>query len=72
MWEHTHLFNESKKGFTKMTDRIDCRIPLGLVGKIFSRKYVKNRIEQLLEYRHSTVYEAVSYTHLTLPTNREV
>ena len=57
MWEHTHLFNETKKGFTKMNDIIDCRIPLGLVGKIFSRKYVKNRIEQLLEYRHSTVYE---------------
>ena len=57
MWEHTHQFNEAKGGMSEMIDRIDCRIPLGLLGKIFFRGYVKNRVEQLLAYRHSTVHD---------------
>ena len=35
------------------------------------RKAAKLKLDQLLE-KHGVTLEAVSYTHLTLPTNREV
>ena len=35
-------------------------------------QYAKTKVATLLAYIDSTYPDAVSYTHLTLPTNREV
>ena len=48
---------------------------LGLsICPVKTREEAKNKLKQLAEGKYGIIYitEAVSYTHLTLPTNREV
>ena len=59
LWHHKHFIKAIKNG-VEMKDIIDYKIPLGIIGRIAQPILVAPKLK------------AVSYTHLTLPTNREV
>jgi len=53
---HHHYF-EGKDGVTVMTDVFDYKSPLGLLGKIADRLFLKQYMKRLLEKRNQTIKE---------------
>ncbi len=52
VWEHTHTFTEQNGGVL-MTDVVNYKLPLGFVGHIIERLFVRRKIESIFEYRSS-------------------
>ena len=50
-WEHTHLFEEDGDGTTAITDRVRYAIPLGPLGAIAHRAFVRRDLERIFDYR---------------------
>ncbi|WP_330442203.1 SRPBCC family protein [Flavobacterium sp. C4GT6] len=53
---HHHYFEE-KNGVTVMTDVFDYKSPLGLLGKMSDRLFLKQYMKRLLEKRNQTIKE---------------
>lgn len=51
LWEHTHLFEEDSDGATVIHDRIRYAIPLGPIGSIAHRLFVRRDLERIFDYR---------------------
>ena len=54
VWEHTHTFEIQNNG-VMMTDKILYQLPLGFIGKIMNKLFVRNKIESIFEYRRKTL-----------------
>ena len=50
MWHHEHIFEEKENGIL-MTDIITYVPPLGFLGKIANRLFIKKKVNQIFEYR---------------------
>jgi uncharacterized protein len=53
-WHHTHSFFETPKG-TLMVDEVLYRLPFGFLGDLFGRKFVKNDVEKIFNYRKQII-----------------
>jgi ligand-binding SRPBCC domain-containing protein len=51
LWEHTHLFEQDGEGATVIHDRIRYAIPLGPLGTIAHRLFVRRDLERIFDYR---------------------
>ncbi len=51
LWEHTHLFEEDGEGSTAITDRVRYAIPLGPLGALAHRAFVRRDLERIFDYR---------------------
>lgn len=56
LWHHTHKF-ESVRGGTLMTDRVRYKVPLGYLGWVASRKFVKEEVKNIFSYRKNVISE---------------
>jgi uncharacterized protein len=56
-WEHTHLFTPESPGICILEDRIDYRLPLGLIGNFLGGWYVRRKLKKLFAYRHHVTAE---------------
>jgi len=54
LWHHTHRF-EAKDGGTRMTDVVRYRLPLGVLGAIAHRFFVKKDVEKIFDYRREKI-----------------
>lgn len=54
MWHHEHHF-EVGNGKVFMTDRVSYKLPMGFLGRIAHRLFVKKQLEQIFEYREVTL-----------------
>ncbi|NLR78793.1 SRPBCC family protein [Chitinophaga eiseniae] len=54
IWHHEHHF-EQVPGGVKMTDLVHYRLPLGWLGKLAHRLFVKQQLAMLFEYRYKAV-----------------
>lgn len=56
IWHHQHFFKEIEGG-VEMTDIVDYKLPLGILGDIAHAIFVKKQLEQIFAYRHKRVEE---------------
>lgn len=56
LWYHTHKFVECRGG-TMMTDTVKYKVPLGILGYIFIRPFVKSDVEKIFAYRTKVIKE---------------
>lgn len=57
LWEHTHLFEKDGDGATVIHDRVRYAIPLGPLGAIAHRLFVRRDLERIFNYRRDAVAE---------------
>jgi ligand-binding SRPBCC domain-containing protein len=55
-WIHEHRFEETDKG-TLMTDTVRYRLPLGVLGKVAHRLFVRRDVEEIFRYRQKIIKE---------------
>jgi ligand-binding SRPBCC domain-containing protein len=49
-WHHKHFFEATANG-VKMTDVVHYALPLGFLGRIMNALIVKNKLEEIFDYR---------------------
>lgn len=57
MWHHEHHFKELENGKVQMNDIVSFKLPLGLIGRLFAGRMIRNRVTQIFEYRETRVNE---------------
>lgn len=55
LWDHTHTFEADGDGGTLMRDRVIYRIPLGPLGEIAHRIFVRRDVERIFDYRYEEI-----------------
>jgi ligand-binding SRPBCC domain-containing protein len=60
LWEHTHLFEKDGDDATIIHDRIRYSIPLGLLGILAHRLFVRRDLERIFDYRAKAVVERLT------------
>ncbi len=50
LWHHKHFFEATDSG-TKMTDIVHYALPLGFLGRILNSLVVKNKLNEIFDYR---------------------
>lgn len=50
LWNHFHEFIPNEKGIL-IKDTVDYELPLGFLGEIAHKLFVKNKVEQIFSYR---------------------
>lgn len=51
LWRHTHTFEEVGPDRTLMRDRVEYRMPAGLLGRIARAAFVKRSLNAIFDYR---------------------
>lgn len=51
IWSHKHEFVSNEKG-TLMTDTVDYKLPLGIIGNIAHKLLVKRKVESIFDFRY--------------------
>jgi ligand-binding SRPBCC domain-containing protein len=59
LWEHAHLFEPDGSGATIIHDRIHYAIPLGPLGALAHRAFVRRDLERIFDYRRDAVAERI-------------
>jgi ligand-binding SRPBCC domain-containing protein len=54
-WEHTHIFERDGDGATVIHDRVRYAIPLGPLGALAHRLFVRRDLERIFDYRSEAV-----------------
>lgn len=60
LWEHTHRFEEDGDGATVIHDRVRYEIPLGPLGAIAHRLFVRRDLERIFDFRRDAVAERLA------------
>ncbi len=55
MWHHEHFFEALPNGHTLMRDKISYKIPLGILGYLAQRLFIKKQLIQIFSYRHKVL-----------------
>ena len=53
MWHHEHHFEEISEGKVLMTDIVNFKMPLGILGDLFAGALVKNKVRFIFESRYT-------------------
>lgn len=64
LWRHKHIF-EDKGDYVLMIDELEYALPLGILGVLAQKIFVKNRIEEIFNYRFEKVEELFNSTSKT-------
>lgn len=56
LWNHYHEFIPNEKGVL-IRDTVDYELPMGFLGEIAHKLFVKNKLEQIFSYRFNILEE---------------
>lgn len=56
LWHHQHHFREVRGGI-EMTDIVHYKLPLGWLGDLAHRLFVRRQLMEIFEYRHRKIME---------------
>ena len=59
LWHHQHHFKVTEKG-VEMTDMVHYRPPLGLLGALANRLFIKKKLKEIFYYRATVINELLS------------
>lgn len=51
-WKHSHIFTQTRKGETKLCDRVEFTLPFGFIGRLFEG-FIAWQLEKMFLYRHN-------------------
>jgi len=51
LWRHTHTFEELSPNATLVRDRVEYRIPFGLLGRVAHLLFVRRALNKIFDYR---------------------
>lgn len=60
-WQHQHIFNPVEDG-TEIIDRVTYQLPFGVLGDLVHRLWVKQRLEEIFDFRAEQVGRLFSPT----------
>jgi ligand-binding SRPBCC domain-containing protein len=60
LWEHTHEFEPMGEGATAIRDRVRYALPLGPLGNLAHRLFVRRDVERIFDYRRQAVAERLA------------
>ncbi|HEV7615442.1 MAG TPA: SRPBCC family protein [Solirubrobacterales bacterium] len=60
LWEHTHEFEPAGEGVTTIRDRVRYALPLGPLGRLAHRLFVRRDVERIFDYRREAVAERLA------------
>lgn len=52
-WEHTHRLEPLSENSCQLSDRIEYRAPLGIIGELFGGRLIRGQLERTFRYRHA-------------------
>jgi len=55
LWEHSHFFEPDGEGATVIRDRVRYSIPLGPLGALAHRLFVRRDLERIFDYRRDAL-----------------
>jgi ligand-binding SRPBCC domain-containing protein len=55
LWEHSHLFEATGEGAVLIADRVRYALPLGALGSLAHRLFVRRDVERIFDYRREAV-----------------
>jgi ligand-binding SRPBCC domain-containing protein len=55
LWEHTHEFEPAGTGATTIRDRVRYAMPLGPLGEVAHRLFVRRDLERIFDFRQQAV-----------------
>jgi len=55
LWEHTHEFEPAADGAVLIRDRVRYALPLGSLGELAHRLFVRRDVERIFDYRREAV-----------------
>jgi len=55
LWDHTHTFGPDGSGGTLMRDRVLYQAPLGALGRLAQRLFVRRDVERIFDYRAAEI-----------------
>jgi ligand-binding SRPBCC domain-containing protein len=56
MWHHQHHFREVEGG-VEMTDLVHYKVPMGWIGRVVNRLFVRKKLNGIFDYRYARVKE---------------
>ncbi len=68
LWKHIHVF-EDRGDHVMMTDDLTYALPLGFIGQIAHSVFVKNRLEEIFDYRYVKAEELFNQKELAIARN---
>ena len=68
LWKHIHTF-EDKGDHIMMTDDLTYALPFGFIGQIAHSLFVKNRLEEIFDYRYDKAEELFNQKELAIAEN---
>lgn len=58
MWHHEHHFEGVGDNQVKMTDIVNFKLPMGILGDFFAGKFVTNKVKFIFESRYKILQKA--------------
>jgi ligand-binding SRPBCC domain-containing protein len=58
LWHHTHSFEPHGQG-TRVRDQVRYALPLGPLGELAHRLFVRRDLERIFEFRHASVSKVI-------------
>lgn len=55
VWRHTHQFEATADGQTRMFDRVEYEVPFGPAGAIARSLFVEKQVSRIFEYRREVI-----------------
>jgi ligand-binding SRPBCC domain-containing protein len=68
LWKHIHTF-EDRGDHVMMTDDLTYALPLGFLGSIAHSLFVKNRLEEIFDYRYDKAEELFNQKEFAIDRN---
>ena len=62
LWHHQHFFKEVENG-VEMRDIVHYALPLGLLGRLARRLFIKKQLRTIFDYRYQKVNELFNANH---------
>jgi len=59
LWQHTHTFEDSPGGGTRMRDEVRWRLPLGALGRL-AAPFVRRDVAKIFDYRKRMLQQLVA------------
>ena len=60
-WEHTHRMEPLDDSRCVLTDRIEYRAPLGMLGNLFGGRLIRRQLERTFAYRHAVTFNDLQF-----------
>ncbi|PHR98183.1 MAG: TIGR01777 family protein [Blastopirellula sp.] len=69
-WKHDHRFESSGENRSFLEDRIEYRLPGGILGGFIAGQSVTRKIERMFRYRHDTMIEDLKSYSQSIKANK--